>query len=66
MGNLTMHPVFFDIFDKFAPALELQESQDETAETRQMEAEGCPDLPDLLPPDPRFSCEDPLTEALPF
>ena len=59
MGNLTMHPVFFDIFDKFAPALGLQESQDEATATRQMEHDGCPSLPALLPPDP-------LTEELPF
>jgi len=65
MGNLTMHPVFFDIFDKFAPALELQESQDETTATRQMEAEGCPSLPDLLP---LVVPQQPINtlEALPF
>ena len=60
MGNLTMHPVFFDIFDKFAPALELQESQNEAAAARQMEADGCPSLPPLLPLDTT------ALDALPF
>lgn len=42
-----------------------QESQNEAAATRQMEAEGCPSLPDLLP---LVVPQQPINtlEALPF
>lgn len=43
-----------------------EESDNEAAACAQMRHDGCPSLPALLPPDPRFNCADPLTEELPF